>query len=136
MSGKVFLDTTILIYSLAEADEKAVVAEEILSRGGTLSVQVLNEFAAVARKKLRLSWNEIRQALEAITALCEPPAPITLETHQAALGIAEQYKFHMYDSLILASALESGCSVLLSEDMQHGQIVGELTISNPFRTQA
>jgi predicted nucleic acid-binding protein len=136
MNARPFLDTTILIYCLAEDDPKSITVEGILARGGIVSVQVLHEFTAVARRKLQLSWKEIRQALEAIEVLCDPPMPITHETHQAAVVIAEQSGFHIYDSLILASAVESGCSVLLSEDMQHGQVVQGITIQNPFRAQA
>jgi predicted nucleic acid-binding protein len=135
MSGKralPFLDSCVLIYALSEGDERAPIAEELLASGGIISVQVLNELASVARRKLTLSWPEVRQALESVRVLCEPPVPISLETHASAVEIAERYGYHIYDALILAAALEAGCRVLYSEDMQHGQAIGSLTIHNPF----
>lgn len=135
MSGKralPFLDSCVLIYALSEGDERSSIAEELLASGGIISVQVLNELASVARRKLNLSWPEIRQVLDDIRVLCEPPVPLSLETHVSAIEIAERYGYHIYDALILAAALEAGCHVLCSEDMQHGQKIGSLTIHNPF----
>jgi predicted nucleic acid-binding protein len=132
MSDKVFFDTTILIYALSAGDVRASTAERLLASGGSLSVQVLNEFAAVAKRKLQMSWREIAEALDAARALCEPPLPLTVEVHDAALGIAERYGYHIYDSLILAAALDAGCNVVYSEDMQDGQQIDSLTIRNPF----
>lgn len=135
MPDKVFFDTTILIYAISdisEGDARAEMAESLLSAGGFLSVQVLNEFAAVAKRKLKMSWPEIAEALDAARALCGPVIPLTIETHEAALRIAARYGYQIYDSLILAAALEAGCTVLYSEDMQDGQKIDSLTIRNPF----
>lgn len=135
MSGRVFFDTTILIYAISdisEGDARAEVAANLLSAGGSLNVQVLNEFAAVAKRKLKMSWPEIVEALDAVCALCGPAIPLTIETHEAALRIAARYGYQIYDSLILAAALEAGCTVLYSEDMQDGQKIDSLTIRNPF----
>ena len=107
-------------------------AEKLLADGGWISVQVLNEFAAVARRKLNLSWEETREALSAIRVLCETPTPLSIETHEAALQIAGHCGYHINDALILAAALESRCDTLYTEDMQNGQSVGSLTIRNPF----
>ena len=132
MSGRSFFDTTVLIYSVALEDPRAAIAEKLLAGGGYISVQVLNEFAAVARRKLNMSWEETSDALAAARALCEPPTPLSIQTHEAAVEIAGQYGYHIYDALILASALEAGCGILYSEDMQDGQKIGALTIHNPF----
>ncbi len=132
MSDKAFFDTTILIYSIYSGDARTTKAEDLLTAGGSISVQVLNEFASVARRKLAMTWSEIEDALSAIRTLCKPALPLTIETHIAALGIAARYGYHVYDSLILAAALESGCNTLYSEDMQHGQVIESLTIRNPF----
>jgi predicted nucleic acid-binding protein len=132
MKGKVFFDTTILIYAVSEGDARAAVAEGLLAAGGDISVQVLNEFAAVARRKLSMSWQEIGEALGAVRALCEPPAPLTVEMHDFALRIAERHGYNIYDALILAAALGAGCDLLYSEDMQDGQTIDALTIRNPF----
>lgn len=133
MSDEIFFDTTILIYAVAQDDPRAAIAEELLARGGTISVQVLNEFVAVAGRKLAIPWKEITAALAAIRTLCAPPVPITIDTHDAALRIAARYGFHIYDSLIVAAAIEAGCTTLYSEDMQNGQMIGPLTIRNPFK---
>ena len=129
-----FFDSNVLLYTLAENDPREAIAVRLLAAGGTISVQVLNEFAAVARRKLGLSWPEVAQALDAMRALCPPPLPITLATHEAALGIAGRLGYRFYDSLVIASALEANCATLFSEDMQDGQVVeGRLTIRNPFQ---
>jgi predicted nucleic acid-binding protein len=132
MSGKVFFDTSILIYAIATGDARSAQAERLLAAGGNVSVQVLNEFAAVARRKLRMSWHEITEALDAVRALCEPPGSVTVNIHHAALRIAERYDYHIYNALIIAAALDADCDLLYSEDMQHGQTIASLTIRNPF----
>ena len=132
MSGRSFFDTTILLYSISSEEPRAAVAEKLLAKGGWISVQVLNEFNAVARRKLNMSWEETREALLAIRVLCESPTPLSIETHEAAVEIAARYGYSIYDALILAAALESECDTLYTEDMQSGQIIGPLTIRNPF----
>jgi predicted nucleic acid-binding protein len=132
MSGKVFFDTSVLIYAIAGDDGRSAQAESLLAAGGNLSVQVLNEFAAVARRKLNMSWKEISEALGAVRVLCEPPGPLTIAIHDAAVRIAEFYGYHIYDSLILAAALDAKCNLLYSDDMQDGQTIDSLTIRNPF----
>ena len=92
----------------------------------------MNEFTAVVRRKLKMLWEEVNEALAAIRAVCEPVVPLTVATHETALKIAARYGYHIYDSLILAAALESGCSILSSEDMQDGLQIEGLTIQNPF----
>jgi predicted nucleic acid-binding protein len=134
VKGGVFFDTNLLVYAALQPDARSERARGLLARGGAVSVQVLNEFANVARRKLRKPWPEVTRALSDIRALCSPPLPITLATHEAALGIAGRLGYAFYDSLVIASALEAGCVRLYSEDMQDGQqIEGGLTIRNPFR---
>lgn len=133
MPARAFFDTNVLIYALAENDPRSARAEELLAAGGMISVQVLNELASVARKKLSMSWAEIKEAIEAFQVLCPSPLPITVELHEAARAIAEKLGYGIYDGLVIAAALEAGCSVLYSEDLQEGQrIGGQLTIRNPF----
>ena len=107
-------------------------AEKLLADGGWISVQVLNEFAAVARRKLNMSWEETREALLAIRALCESPTPLSIETHEAALEIAARYGYHIYDALILAAALEADCDILLHRRHAKWSKHRPLTIRNPF----
>ncbi len=127
-----FIDTNVLLYLLSGDEAKADRAEETLAGGGVLSVQVLNEFASVASRKLKMSIGEIREALATVRALCKI-APISEDTHDLGLQIAERYGMSIYDSTVIASALLAGCKALLSEDLQDGQIIeGRLEIRNPF----
>jgi predicted nucleic acid-binding protein len=99
-----------------------------------ISVQSLHEFVAVARRKLGISWKVTREFLDLICVLCPDPAPVSLDTHKMALRVAEKYGYSVYDALIIAAALEAGCGVLHSEDLQDGQVINQqLTIRNPFR---
>ena len=135
MKGAAFFDTNLLVCAALRPDARSDRARSLLVEGGVVSVQVLDEFANVARRKLRRPWPEVRQALADIRALCRPPLPITLATHEAALGIADRLGYRFYDSLVIASALEAGCATLLSEDLRDGQVVeGRLTLRDPFRT--
>jgi predicted nucleic acid-binding protein len=129
--GKVFFDTNVLLYLLSADAVKADRAEELLAGGGTVSVQVLNEFAAVASRKLAMSYSEIRDALAPIRTICEVE-PLSIESHDRAVGIADRYGFSIYDATIVASALSARCETLYSEDLQDGQVIETLTIRNPF----
>jgi predicted nucleic acid-binding protein len=135
MTGaKAFFDTNVLIYAVVQDDPRSARAEEILLSGGVLSVQILNEFVSVARRKLAMSWREVNQALDAFRVLCTAPLPITVKIHEAALKIAEWHSYNIYDALVVAAALDAGCATLYSEDLQHNQtIAGQLIIKNPFR---
>jgi predicted nucleic acid-binding protein len=133
MNDKVFFDTNVLLYTIGQDDARTPTAEALLLRGGLISVQVLNELASVAYRKLRMPWPEVTEALAAIRILCPSPLPITEETHDAALRLAEQHGFHIYDALIVVAALEADCVTLYTEDLQDGQVIdGRLTIRNPF----
>jgi predicted nucleic acid-binding protein len=133
MSGKAFFDTNILVYVVGHKDKRTNTAEALLAAGGTISVQVLNELANVYRKKLRMSWDEIDEALAAVRVLCAAPLPLTIDTHDAGRRIAAKYGYSIFDGLIAASALEAECDTLYSEDLQDGQLIeGRLTIRNPF----
>lgn len=130
--GEDFFDTNVVLYLLSADTAKADRAEELLSLGGTVSVQVLNEFVAVASRKLRMPWVEIREVLAQVRAVCAVE-PVSIETHERALRIAERYGFSIYDSLIVSAALLAGCKTLHSEDMKDGQVIErQLTIRNPF----
>jgi predicted nucleic acid-binding protein len=127
-----FFDTNVLLYLLSEDNRKADRAEAIIAAGGIISVQVLNEFASVASRKLKMSYAEIRDALGTVRAVCQTQA-VTIDTHDRGIDIAERFGFSLYDSMIVSSALQSGCTILYSEDMQHGQeIDAQLVVVNPF----
>lgn len=127
-----FLDTNVLLY-IASADKaKADRAERLIAEGGTISVQVLNEIANVARRKMTLSWDETRAFLSMVRALL-PVEPLTTALHDTGLAMAERYSLSIYDAMIVAAALQADCETLWSEDMQHGLVVeGRLRIADPF----
>ena len=137
MTAKAFFDTNVLVYALvvrasSKPDPRTETAEKILSFGGIVSVQVLNEFADVATRKFKMGWDAVEQYLEVIDALCGRAIPLTVETHTAAIDISKHYGYRIYDSLVLAAATQAGCTTVYTEDMQHGQTIGKLTILNPF----
>jgi predicted nucleic acid-binding protein len=128
-----FFDTNVLVYLASGDASKADQAEATIAGGGSISVQVLNELANVARRKIQMSWDETHAFLDTLRGLLTVHA-ITVEIHEAGLRIAERYGLSLYDSMIAASALHAGCDTLWSEDMQHGMKLDEgLRIANPFR---
>lgn len=132
----VFLDTNVLLYALSEDAAKADRAEALLARGGVVGVQVLNEFASVARRKLGMSWDEVADVLSLLRQRCRV-RPLTLQVHELALALAPRHGFSWYDALVVSAALEAGCAELLSEDLHDGLLVeGRLRIRNPFRDGA
>jgi predicted nucleic acid-binding protein len=130
-AGDVFLDSNVLLYLLSGEHAKADRAEALVQRGGVISVQVLNEFAAVATRKLAMSLRDVREILSTIRRICVV-RPLSLETHDIGLDLAERYHLSIYDALIIAAALLAECKTLYSEDMQHGQKIEGVTIQNPF----
>jgi predicted nucleic acid-binding protein len=129
---KAFIDTNILLYLLSSDTEKADRAGNDLRAGGVISVQVLNEMANVALRKIDMSWREINEVLMLIRAIC-PTEPLTVEIHDRGRLIAERYELSVYDAMVVAAAHLAGCETLYSEDMQDGlQIDKKLRICNPF----
>ncbi len=127
-----FVDTSVLLYLLSGDAAKADRVETLLSTRGVVSVQVLNEFAVVALRKLKMPLNEIREILDTIRAVCAVE-PITVETHDRGLAIFERYKFSLYDSMMVAAALIAGAKIIYSEDLQDGQVIdNQLRVTNPF----
>jgi predicted nucleic acid-binding protein len=127
-----FFDTSVLLYLLSDDTDKADRIETRLSARGIVSVQVLNEFAVVALRKLKMPLNEVREILDTIRAVCAVE-PLTIETHDRGLAVCERYRFSLYDSMLVAAALISGATILYSEDLQHGQVIdNQLRVTNPF----
>jgi predicted nucleic acid-binding protein len=128
-----FLDSNVILYLASEEQAKADRAEELMARGGTITVQVLNEVANVARRKMGMSWAETRNFLTTIRELLQIE-PMTIETHDAGMELAEQYGLSVYDGMIVAAALLAECQTLFSEDLQHGLLIRRrLRVANPFR---
>ena len=139
MEGNFFLDTNILIYALDEANpakqqiSAQLVREAILSGRGIISIQVVQEFLNVARSKFKqpMTIEQCRGHMRNVLGPLCAYFP-SISTIDRALLLAEETGFHIYDTLILAAAIESNCHTLLTEDLQHGRKIHNLTILNPF----
>lgn len=136
MKDKVFLDTNILIYSYSEdEEEKQSIANTLLEKNMgniVISTQVINELVNILLKKFKIPSLTIENAILEIDNVFDIVL-FALTTQIKAIKIKEKYKLQYYDSLIIATAIENGCTVLYSEDMQHGQVIENvLTIINPF----
>lgn len=127
-----FIDTNILLYLLSSDETKANRSEEIIAAGGVISVQVLNEFVNVARKRLNMSWPEIHTFLTEVRALLSV-VDLNIKIHEYGCELAEKYKLSVYDAFIVAAAIEAGCMQLISEDMQHQQrFENKIEVFNPY----
>lgn len=131
MSGN-FFDSNILLYLVTAEQDRVERVSRLLDYGGTISVQVLNEMASVCRRKFKMSWRDTSTLLNKTKSLLTV-VPLSLETHDEGLRLAERYGFSIYDSFIVAAALQAECDTLWSEDMQDGLLVDQrLRIVNPF----
>ena len=128
-----FFDTNVLVYLASDDEAKAERAEAMVREGGAISVQVLNEIANIARRKMKLSWQETRNFLSSLRELLTVH-PVTIDTHELGLALAERHHLGIYDAMIAASAILAECERLWSEDMQDGMAIDRrLRIVNPFR---
>ena len=128
-----FFDTNVILYLFSADSHKAGIAEQELSIGGIVSVQVLNEFASVATRKIKMPMADVRETLAAVRAACQVVA-LTEAVHDKGMELAGRHKLPVYDAMIIASALLAGCKTLMSEDMQDRQVFERtLKVHNPFR---
>ena len=140
MSAENFLDSNVLVYSVdARAPEKMERAQELVARSltngsGCISYQVVQETVNVLAGKFGMSADRVRRLLDGVLVPLWQVNP-TAALYQSAIFLQGRYGFSFYDSLIVAAALESGCTRLYSEDLQHGQRIQRLTILNPFTSQ-
>lgn len=126
-----FFDTNVILYLLDDGP-KADRAEALLQDGGLISVQVLNETLVNCRRKAGMDWEESGRFLDGVRQVCRV-VDLTAQTHDIGCALGERYGFSVYDAMIVAAALEHGCTTLFSEDMHDGLIVeGSLRIVNPF----
>jgi predicted nucleic acid-binding protein len=131
MSGS-FFDSNVLVYAATKDPRKAERARNLMEIGGVVSVQVLNEVANVTLKKKAMAWSEIHAFLALIRDLLEIHA-VDVSIHDRGLAIAERYRLSIYDAMIAAAALQTGCETLYSEDMHDGLLIdGRLRVTNPF----
>ena len=128
-----FLDTNVLLYAFAE-DHRRAMALPLLDGTPVISVQSLNEFAAVSLRKQRIDWSELRNRIDLIRRATSHILPLTDAIHRDGLRVAERYRLSIYDSMIVAAALSAGCDRLWSEDLHHGLVIdARLEVANPFR---
>ena len=139
MSAEDFLDTNIFVYMLDGTDDfKRQRAEQLIQRSlergtGCISYQVVQETLNVATRKLGFAEDDSRTLLADILAPLWTVHP-SMDLYMQGLEVRARYGFSFYDSMIVAGAIQSGCTQLYSEDLQYGQRVESLTIQNPFRT--
>ncbi len=134
MSGRAFLDSNLVLYlySQDEPEKRDRVLRLIEKNSCMISIQVLNEFSNVCIKKFKLPAKAVSLALDELTMTFEI-AGIDADSIRGALRLHETLGYSYYDSLILSTALQNGCEVLFSEDMQDGQVVkSRLRITNPL----
>lgn len=136
---KAFIDTNVLIYWVDDS-ARADVVEQLLAQQAVISVQVLNEFANVLRRKRAMALPDIEALSTTLIDTCDV-LDLSVRTHQTALALMARYNLSVYDANIVAAAALSECAILYSEDMQDGLNVkltgsastNSLVIRNPFR---
>ncbi|HWB33326.1 MAG TPA: PIN domain-containing protein [Acidobacteriaceae bacterium] len=139
MSGRSFLDTNIFVYAYDPRDplKQSIALNLIRDLSDTdeavISYQVVQEFFNVALVKAKKTL-PIPDAEMILRSVFQPllHAPTTLRLISTALQVEARYLLSWYDSLIVAAAQESGCGVLYTEDLQHGQVFGTVKVRNPF----
>ena len=129
--AKPFIDSNVVLYLFSSDTLKADRAESLLQSGGLISVQVLNEVASVCLRKLKMTWEDVDAVLETLKTTCEV-LPVTLATHEKAVGLVERFQISFYDANIAATAILCGADTLFSEDLQNGMSMDCLTVVNPF----
>lgn len=139
MSVENFLDTNVFIYLLDETDAQKrqraeyLVQSSLEDGSGCISFQVVQETINIAVRKIGVTHERARLLLENVLNPLWRVNPTSWLYH-SGLGVQARYGFSFYDSLIVAAALEAGCTRLYTEDLQHGQRIERLTILNPFLT--
>lgn len=128
-----FLDTNVLIYILSDDKPKRETAISLIKNNPFISIQVINEFCNVCKKKMGFSYSEIQTIILQLLPQIHL-TQLNKLTILKALDIGERYKYSYYDSLILASAIEANCNIVYSEDFQHHQKINNcLLVVNPFK---
>jgi predicted nucleic acid-binding protein len=138
-SVRFFLDTNIFVYSATSDDPvKARTATELLrnalaTRKGVVSYQVVQEFYNLALKRFELQMSHVNRE-EYLERVFRPMLKVhsSIGLYSEALRLHSANKISWYDSLIICAAREAGCSILYSEDLQHGQRFGSMRVVNPF----
>ena len=129
--AKPFIDSNVVLYLFSSDTLKADRTESLLQSGGLISVQVLNEVASVCLRKLKMTWEDVDAVLETLKSTCEV-LPVSLASHEKAVGLVERFQISFYDANIVATAILCGADTLFSEDLQNGMSMDSLTVVNPF----
>ena len=135
MQGKTFFDSNVVIYAYYNKEErKQQISRQLMAESNAvISTQVLQEISNSLKRKFKMEYSAIKALLTECIKNCREVHINTRQTIFKACDIAERYQFSFYDSLIISAALESGCKVLYSEDLQHRQAIeNTLTIINPY----
>lgn len=133
MRDNAFIDTNVLIYLYSEDELKQRIAYSYLNQYVCgISTQVATEFCGVCTRKLKFSPAQARDALQTILSRYCALYDCDVHTIDAALSVQETYGYSFYDSLVIASAIESGSRYLFTEDMCNGQIISGVRILNIF----
>lgn len=136
MSERFFLDTNILLYAAdGDAGDKQARAQSILHRAlttglGVLSTQVLQEYFVVATRKLQVGAADARRNVELLATL--EVVSIDVERILGAIDLHRLNAISFWDALIVRCAATAGCRTLLSEDLQHGQVLDGVRVENPL----
>ena len=129
---RAFADTDIAVYAESDDGEKSKRARSILESSPVISTQVINETIAALKGKYGFSKPDAYEVAGGLMDLCEVVS-VNQGTVREAMKLAVRYQLSHWDALIVAAALETGCDVLYSEDMQHEQVFdGRVTARNPF----
>jgi len=130
---KISIDTNVLIYNHGiDGDAKQLIADSLLDNVPVISTQVISEYLNVMKRISKLSKNDLLRMCSEWLEGCQVQS-VSLSTLKLADYLIQRYDFSLFDSIIVASALEAECDILYSEDMQHGlRVEDKLTILNPF----
>jgi predicted nucleic acid-binding protein len=143
MNGKSFLDTNIFLYDIDVEAPKAkknvaysLIRDALTQHRSVVSYQVIQEFLAVGIRKFPVSVT-VPDARRYLEAVLEPMLAVhsSVDLFQEALNIGSRYQLSWYDALIVAAASEASCSILYTEDLQHGAKINGVRIENPFRAK-
>ena len=133
MNVKATIDSNILIYAFGKQDNsKNKIAREIISECNIISLQAINETVFVLKRKFNFSVKDLQEIIQFFKEKYTIKNT-DIQTLETAMAVVDKYQYSFWDSMMLASALENGCSVIYSEDMQHDQTIErKLKIINPF----
>ena len=138
MSGRIFLDTNLLVYAddldSGEKQKRAreIVGQALTTSSGVVSTQVLQEYFVIATRKLGVEASIARRKVELLSRL-----DVVLVRMDLILGAIDLHRLHrisFWDALIVKCAAASGCARLVTEDLQHGQVIDGVRVDNPFRS--